>query len=402
MLRREMGIEVVVTTSLDSVEGFGLVNVISQENRVQPPGPGDPRWREGEGLHPRLRLRAGLRGGRPEDSVKRPWPGGSVPSETSPLRLAASGWTGSTRPRGLRFFCPDGTYPLGGGMFNATRLGDDGEGIYPHSYERLGVQSGFHVTATLIDPSTGTKRAGAAACFRLSAARAGPDRLAARDDLRQAPRDGDRDRSLSRGDATLRRRLPAHQLHYPGVVGYGGIKFGGNYITESRAVGTTAWRVSAGAVDQDGGELTAIAHCADDRVSLSRSSPPRPRSTRARRVSDHPALSTRAGAGRGGLRASAARTTPSSREGYFTRKGTWATTGYGWFASAELTAYGYCLKARDAVNRAAFPAPRVESGRRPDRGSRVLIYVGFALVASAIAAWIFHRRRRPGRRARPR
>ena len=27
-----MGIEVVVTTSLDSVEGFGLVNVISQEN----------------------------------------------------------------------------------------------------------------------------------------------------------------------------------------------------------------------------------------------------------------------------------------------------------------------------------------------------------------------------------
>ncbi|MGC1814833.1 MAG: hypothetical protein WA696_11895, partial [Solirubrobacterales bacterium] len=32
VLRREMGIEVVVTTSLDSVEGFGLVNVISQEN----------------------------------------------------------------------------------------------------------------------------------------------------------------------------------------------------------------------------------------------------------------------------------------------------------------------------------------------------------------------------------
>ena len=40
--------------------------------------------------------------------------------------------------------------------------------------------------------------------------------------------------------------------------------YGGNYITESRAVGTTAWRVSAGAIDRDGGELTAIAYCAED------------------------------------------------------------------------------------------------------------------------------------------
>jgi hypothetical protein len=31
--------------------------------------------------------------------------------------------------------------------------GPDGEGVYPHSYERLGVLHGWHVTAALIDPS---------------------------------------------------------------------------------------------------------------------------------------------------------------------------------------------------------------------------------------------------------
>src|SRR5256885_12210771 len=42
--------------------------------------------------------------------------------------------------------CPGGTSPLGGGMFNETPLGSDGEGIYPHSYERLGVRSEEHTS----------------------------------------------------------------------------------------------------------------------------------------------------------------------------------------------------------------------------------------------------------------
>ena len=117
----------------------------------------------------------------------------------------------------------------------------------------------------------------------------------------------------------------------PGVVGYGGIKFGGNYITESRAVGTTAWRVSAGAVDQDGGELTAIAH-----VRMTESpSQGRLRLDRDRRgqagVSGHPRCP------RGLALVAEALEFGGSHDalfaqGYFTRKGTWATTGYGWFA----------------------------------------------------------------------
>ena len=31
--------------------------------------------------------------------------------------------------------------------------GADGEGIYPHSYERLGAQRGWHISVVLLDPS---------------------------------------------------------------------------------------------------------------------------------------------------------------------------------------------------------------------------------------------------------
>src|SRR5919197_805531 len=52
----------------------------------------------------------------------------------------------------LEVLCPDGTQPMGGGFFNQTPLGKDGEGAYSHSYERLGATNGFHDTATLVDP----------------------------------------------------------------------------------------------------------------------------------------------------------------------------------------------------------------------------------------------------------
>ena len=44
--------------------------------------------------------------------------------------------------------CPGGktVTPLGGGMSTSPEPGPDGEGVYPHSYERLGAQRGFHVT----------------------------------------------------------------------------------------------------------------------------------------------------------------------------------------------------------------------------------------------------------------
>src|SRR5207248_2577634 len=141
----------------------------------------------------------------------------------------------------------------------------------------------------------------------------------------------------------------------PGAA-YQGVKYGGNYITESRAVGN-AWRVSAGATDRDGGELTSIAYCAKD------SSLPLTAVSRSVPVAEGKAATAttpRCPAGRaliaGGFSFGDSHNTLFA-DGYFTRGGRWAATGYGWFGSAELTAYGYCARARDTVDRAAFPKP---------------------------------------------
>src|SRR3954454_7022695 len=40
----------------------------------------------------------------------------------------------------LEVLCPGGRYPIGGGMTVNAPPGSDGEGAYPHSYERLGAQ----------------------------------------------------------------------------------------------------------------------------------------------------------------------------------------------------------------------------------------------------------------------
>ena len=42
---------------------------------------------------------------------------------------------------------------MGGGVKTNPPLSAGGEGVYPHSYERLGVQGGFHTTPVLWDPT---------------------------------------------------------------------------------------------------------------------------------------------------------------------------------------------------------------------------------------------------------
>ncbi len=51
--------------------------------------------------------------------------------------------------------CPGAKEPYGGGLSASPQpLPGEGEGVYPHSYERLGEQSGFHTTPVLYDPFT--------------------------------------------------------------------------------------------------------------------------------------------------------------------------------------------------------------------------------------------------------
>ena len=49
--------------------------------------------------------------------------------------------------------CPGAKEPYGGGFLTSPAPGDDGQGVYPNSYERLGQQRGYHITAALINPN---------------------------------------------------------------------------------------------------------------------------------------------------------------------------------------------------------------------------------------------------------
>jgi hypothetical protein len=180
----------------------------------------------------------------------------------------------------------------------------------------------------------------------------------------------------------------------PGVKRFGGHVYGGNYITESRAVGTNAWRVSGGATGENGGELTAIAYCGEDRslpvttvsTSVAVGEKKAASATTPRCPKDHVLIS-------GGFSFGGSHDALFA-DGYFTRGGRWAATGYGWFGSADLTAYGYCAQARDTLDRSDFPqeppAPPEQSS--DDSGAKVL-YVGLGALA-LILAGLFLRRRK--------
>ena len=397
VLRRETGEDVAIAANLASVQGFDLVNVVrasTECNRLV------------------LAIRSGLKArifvldsnygpvyvqggqGLSQESLA----GGIGPLRS--LTSANSGFSQATVDETARHVveCPQGTSPLGGGMLNLTPLGPRGQGIYPHSYERLGVQGGFHVTSVLVDP-TGR-----------SAARTSPRRGGLQIVCGQGlvPTASPHATTFVRrhGTGTVTAQCPAGTQLFAGGfqrtnfttpgLAYKGIAYGGDYITESRAIGTTAWRVSGAAVDTGGGELTAIAYCADD--------PSLP-------------LSTVSAAGMVPEGHSASVTTPRCpkgraliaggfsfgdshdalfADGYFTRRGRWAATGYGWFGSVRLTAYGYCAEARDTVDRSAFPKeppPPPPSASSGGGGGDTLIFVAVGLAALAAAGLVLRRRR---------
>ena len=77
-----------------------------------------------------------------------PGPPRSLRMVTKPFEMSAPDQL--TR---LEVLCPGGWYPIGGGMTVNLPPGPDGEGVYPHSYERLGAQRGFHISEVLYDPN---------------------------------------------------------------------------------------------------------------------------------------------------------------------------------------------------------------------------------------------------------
>ena len=390
VLRRKTGEDVVVASDLSSVQGSEQVNVISGStacNRLV------------------LAIRAGLKNRTfVLDSDYGPvyvqggqgLSGAALAGGLGPLRsltAATTRFSQHTIDETSRWVvnCPQGRFPLGGGMLNLTPIGPRGQGIYPHSYERLGVQGGFHVTSVLVDPDGPS---GGATSPRNGALQilcgAGLVPIASPHATTFVRR---------HGTGTVTAHCPGGTQLFAGgfqrtnfttpCLAYKGVKYGGDYITESRAVGTTGWQVSGAAVDSGGGELTAIAYCARD-PSL----PLTTVSALGTVPQSHSASVTTPRCPNGRALIAGGFSFGGSHQalfadGYFTRGGRWAATGYGWFGPATLTAYGYCARASDTVDRNVFPKPPpppppASSG---GGGGQAWIFIAIGLIVVVAVAW---------------
>jgi hypothetical protein len=120
---------------------------------------------------------------------------------------------------------------------------------------------------------------------------------------------------------------------------------GGDYVTESRAIGTNAWRATGHAFGAYGGELTAIAYCDKSKRPLLTevsASTPLPAGTFA--TATTPGCPPGQRLTSGGFSANGSQDTFFAG-GAFTNEGTWSASAFGFFGPApSLTAYGYCLR----------------------------------------------------------
>jgi hypothetical protein len=239
--------------------------------------------------------------------------------------------------------CPGRTSPIGGGTFVNLPPGPDGEGVYPHSYERLGAQRGFHVSAVLYDANHGSTTPRSLTIQAVCARGLIPQNPTPHKTVFIKPGE----------TKTATARCPKGQYLITG--GFQRTNFasdGGNYVTESRADGPRAWRVTGSAFTgtefTGGGELTAIAYCVKHRGPI---------------LTELPSMGVPVPAG-----ANASATTPAcpaglrltttgfslgdSRNAFYAGSslnddGTTTANAFGYFGEApSLTAYAYCLFAR--------------------------------------------------------
>ena len=159
--------------------------------------------------------------------------------------------TANETPR-LEVLCPRPKkfrFPYGGFMWGMPGpLG--GEGVYPHSFERLGVQGGYHVTPVLFDmmpPVTARTVILGTVC--------GPDpgKANAVHTFAQIP---------AGGTATATATCPGKRRLFAG--GFNLFTFtgtGGTYPTDAEAVDAKTWTVTGAAFGNKGGQFAAIAYC---------------------------------------------------------------------------------------------------------------------------------------------
>jgi hypothetical protein len=264
-------------------------------------------------------------------------PGKSGPARGLVLKQATFQMNKPEQQDRFEVLCPGKTYPLGGGVINQSAPDPDGEGIYPHSYERLGAQRGFHVSTILFDgsPQSTTPRqiTVQAVCGRgLIPANPSPHKTV----------------FIKQGETrSATARCPKGQYLITG--GFQRTDFGadgGNYVTESRADGPKAWKVSGSAFPLGGGELTAIAYCVRHKGPILKEV-----SANADIPAGGTATATTPSCPSGLRLTSTGFSTNGSSNAFFVGSSlngdnTSSTTAFGHFGPAALTAYGYCLRAK--------------------------------------------------------
>jgi hypothetical protein len=234
----------------------------------------------------------------------------------------------------LEVMCPGKTYPLGGGMVTSPGLGLDGEGVYPHSYERLGAQRGWHLTAWLMDPS-GPPNASRTVTVQVICGKG----------LVPMSAPHKTDFTKPGQTKTVVAKCPKGQYLMSG--GYQRFDFledGGNYPIESRAVSARAWQVSGTAYGAYGGELTAIAYCVKSKKPLlTEVSSSAPLLAGTSTAATTPACPAGRRLTSGGFSSNGS-TQVFFAGGSINPDNTWTANGFGKFGTAALTAYGYCLR----------------------------------------------------------
>jgi hypothetical protein len=241
--------------------------------------------------------------------------------------------SGADSKQRLTVRCPGKSLPYSGGMLTDP-LGPDGEGVYPHSYERLGVQRGWHVTPVLYAPTVYRSTSRSVTLQVVCGPRLGPV---------SSPHAtvfvGPGESRTATATCPRGNRLLAGGFQRTNFV-----TRGGNYVTESRAVSDRAWQVSGSAFGNFGGELTAIAYCLRSRGSLVNevsAQTPLPLSTSATATTPTcPSGST--------LVAGGFATSPSGpalvSSAQFNQDGSWSATAFNRFGpDATISAHGYCM-----------------------------------------------------------
>jgi hypothetical protein len=260
----------------------------------------------------------------------------SLARVASAVGVAQRGFT-LTRPdqkQRLTVSCPGRSKPLGGGMNSYPPPSADGEGIYPHSYERLGVRDGWHVTAVLFDPDHRSTQPRNVTLQVTCGPRLG--HVTPPHTTKYVKPGGTRTVvATCRG----RRRLFAGGFQRTDFVSRGG-----NYVLESHAISSKSWKVVAHAFGQFGGEITAVAYCTRSKRPLlsavEASTPLGPGLGTATTPTCPPGTRMTSG----GFSSNGS-TSVFHTNGVINADGTWSASGFNWGSGAALTAYGYCLRA---------------------------------------------------------